>query len=351
MEELLRIANVQLGSFNRGDKIQATITKVSKREILADINAKSYGVIIGREFEDIQPLLSLVKEGKTYEAEVIIPEMESGDTLISLRKTLESTLWENLKSQKEKGEEVMVTVFRVVSGGVLVECFGTRGFIPLPQLDPDHQVSPEGLVDKRIPATIIEVDRDQNRLVLSEKEVTRKDELAAMRKALVTFEKGETVEGEVTAIERNVLKVAVTKRKVRVQGIVHISEVSWERTEDLAREFKAGDTIKAEVVDFDMQEAVLTLSMKRLKPDPWSDIEKKYPAETEISGTIVKVTGLGVFVELEKGVEGLLHVSKLPAEKEFKEGEKIAVVIDKLDKENRKISLSYVSVTKPIGYR
>src|SRR3989344_5968987 len=135
MEELLRTQGVQLGSLKRGTKITAKIISVGKREVLADIGAKSYGIIIGREFESIQPLLNMLKVGDSVPAEVIIPEMESGETLISLRRTLSGKLWEDLKDAKEKGTELTVMAIKSISGGMLVDCMGLRGFIPQQQLD------------------------------------------------------------------------------------------------------------------------------------------------------------------------------------------------------------------------
>lgn len=351
MDELLASSGIHLTSHKRGDKVKARILSVGKREVIADIGAKSFGIIIGREFENIEPLLDMIHVGDLVNAEIIIPEMESGETLISLRHTLGDKLWLDLKDARDRTTELLVTAVKYVSGGLLVDCMGLRGFIPQQQLDPASAEQPERLVGTHFNVRVLEVDQAQNRLVLSQKEVTQKGELAAKRKNIITFEKGEKVTGVVTQVEKYALMVTVTKRKLTVPGVVHISEVSWERIEDLSHLFKHGDQIEAAVTDMDMQEAVLVLSMKRLMPDPWTDIEKKYPAETELSGKVVKVTGLGVFVELEKGIEGLIHVSKLPAGKEFKEGDKIPVTVDKLDKDNRKISLAYVTLTKPIGYR
>lgn len=351
MEELLRTQGVQLGSLKRGTKITAKIISVGKREVLADIGAKSYGIIIGREFESIQPLLNMLKVGDSVPAEVIIPEMESGETLISLRRTLSGKLWEDLKDAKEKGTELTVMAIKSISGGMLVDCMGLRGFIPQQQLDTKNQDQPERLTNTRLKVKVLEVDQVQNRLVLSEREVTQKEELTAKRKSIITFEKGEKVSGIITAVEKYALLIDATKRKLTVPGSVHISEVSWERVEDLTTSFKVGETIEAEVIDLDMQEAQLVLSMKRLMPDPWADIEKKFPAETEVTGKVVKVTGIGVFVELKKGIEGLIHISKVPQGKEYTEGDKVSVTVDKLDRDSRKISLAVVTTTKPIGYR
>ena len=351
MEELLVQEHISFTPLKRGDKVKAKILKIGRKEVVADIGAKSYGVIVGREFELTEHMLSSLTVGDVVDAEVIIPEMDEGETLISVRRMLSRRVWDSLTSARDEKTELKVIGERVIGPGLLVAYQSLRGFIPSQQLDPSHQDNPDKLVGHSIPVVVLEVDQAQNRLVMSEKEVTRKEELEKARAALSTYTVGLKVKGTISAIEPYALLVAVKKVKQTAEGSVHISEVSWERVDDLHGRFKMGEAIEAQVMGHDMQEGVLILSMKQLMPDPWADVEKKYSKESTVSGTVVKVSNLGAFVELEKAVEGLIHISKIPAGKEFKEGEKVSVIVDKLDKDNRKISLAYVPVTKPIGYR
>ncbi|MBI4130718.1 S1 RNA-binding domain-containing protein [Candidatus Roizmanbacteria bacterium] len=353
MEDLLRDQKVTFTPMRRGTHVRATILKVDSNEILADINAKSYGVVAGREFDAVADLAGMLQEGMVVDAEVIIPEMESGETLISLRKTLVNSLWDDLVRAKETHRQIHVYAVKVISGGVLVEYKSLRGFIPQMQLDPSFQSNPDRLVNTSFAVQVLEVDQQQNRLVLSQKEVTQKEQLSSMRAALTNYEEGDTVSGTLHTIDNYSLGVTITKKdnKPEVPGIVHISEVRWERVDNLGELYKVGESVSAKIVRIDMSEGILQLSIKQLLPDPWEGIEKKYPAESQVSGTVVKISNLGAFVELQKGIEGLIHVSKIPAGKEFKEGEKIAVIIDSLDTQNRKMSLSFVPTSKPIGYR
>lgn len=353
MEDLLRDQKVTFTPMRRGTHVRATILKVDSNEILADINAKSYGVVAGREFDAVADLAGMLQEGMVVDAEVIIPEMESGETLISLRKTLVNSLWDDLVRAKETHRQIHVYAVKVISGGVLVEYKSLRGFIPQMQLDPSFQSNPDRLVNTSFAVQVLEVDQQQNRLVLSQKEVTQKEQLSSMRAALTNYKEGDTVSGTLHTIDNYSLGVTITKKdnKPEVPGIVHISEVRWERVDNLGELYKVGESVSAKIVRIDMSEGILQLSIKQLLPDPWEAIEKKYPAESQVSGTVVKISNLGAFVELQKGIEGLIHVSKIPAGKEFKEGEKIAVIIDSLDTQNRKMSLSFVPTSKPIGYR
>jgi len=351
MEDLFSKFSPKMVDLKRGDRIRAKIIRISKNEILSDIGAKSYGIIIGREFELIKDLLDNFKVGDIVEAEVIIPEMEGGETLISLRKNAVGRLWENLANFKNEGKEIAVLGVKAVSGGLLVDCFGLRGFIPQTQLDPDFIESPENLVEKEIAVKILEINQKQNRLVLSQKEVTQKEELYKRRKAITHYKAGLKVEAKIIGVDKYGLYAEVEKNGIKASGFVHISEISWERVDDLSTLFKEGEIIKAEIVSLDEQEGRLNLSIKQLLADPWLKIGEKYKEEKTVAGTVVKTSSLGVFVELEKGVEGLLHISKIPVGKEFKVGDKIPVTIEKMDISSRKISLSYVSSTKPIGYR
>lgn len=351
MADLLSLYSKKYDALKRGTKVKAKILRVGKHEILSDIGAKSYGIVIGREFDYIRELAHNFKVGDIVDAEVIIPEMEGGETLISLRKNAVGKLWDNLAEIKNKSEEITVTGVKAVSGGLLVDCFNLRGFIPQTQLDPQFTENPETLVNKQIPVKILEINQSQNRLVLSQKEVTQKEVLMAKRKSISTYKAGEEVKAVIINIDKYGLSVEVTKKSEKALGYVHISEVSWERVEDLSSLFKVGQTISAKIISLDSQEGRLNLSIKHLLEDPWKEVAQEFKPEKSLKGVVVKTNSLGAFVELKKGIEGLLHVSKIPVGKEFKVGDKIPVMIEKVDLKSRKISLSYVSSAKPIGYR
>lgn len=351
MEELLSSQTTKFVPFKRGDKVKAKILKIGKREVLCDIGGKSFGLVVGKEFDLIKDLLGNFKVGDVVDSEVIIPEMEGGETLVSLKKKAVGKLWNNLFEIKDQSREIKVEGLKAVSGGLLVDCFGLRGFIPQAQLDPDFSDSPDKLTGEKIPVKILEINQAQNRLVLSQKEVTQKEELEAKRKSVSYYKSGEKVKGKVVDMDKYSLYVEVEKEGEKAVGVIHISELSWERVDDISSLFSVGDEIAAEIINVDMQEGQINLSLKQLQKDPWEGIEKTYKPEKNVKGTVVKTSGIGVFVELEKGIEGLLHVSKIPPGKEFKVGEKIPVTIEKVDSKKRKISLSYVSSTKPIGYR
>lgn len=353
MDELMKLHEKEFVQFVRGTKVRAKIISISRREVVADIGAKSYGIIIGREFENISHLTSLLEIGKTYDAEVIIPEMEGGETLISLRRSLSDSLWTDLSTLQKEGTILRVTAERQMAGGLLVVYKTLRGFIPQQQLDPNTLKHMDEQIGKQMEVKILEIDQRQNRLVLSEREVTQANELAVVRKSLKEYNIEDTIEGEITGTDKYVVMVSVTASKKRpaVEGIIHISEVSWERVEKLSDVFNVGDTIKAKIIGINEADACLSLSVKQLSEDPWTGIDNRIKKDQQVKGKVVRSTNLGLFIELEKGVEGLLHVSKIPAGKTYEVGDKLTVLVDMIDTEKRKISLSVVETAKPIGYR
>jgi ribosomal protein S1 len=141
------------------------------------------------------------------------------------------------------------------------------------------------------------------------------------------------------------------KGKKNLEGLLHISEISWEKIDDPSKLYKAGDKIKVKVILADAQSGKLNFSLKQLQEDPWGEIEKKYAVDTKIKGEVTRMVPFGAFVSLDKGVEGLIHVSKIPAEKSLKAGDKVNCFVESVDKEGRKISLGLVLTEKPVGYK
>jgi len=215
-------------------------------------------------------------------------------------------------------------------------------------------------------AKVIEVDRVQNRLVLSEKAVSEAGEIEEKRKALVAVKIGGEYDATVVGVvpfgvfaeiiipkdkESRGKKKVTAEEPIRLEGLIHISELSWEKIDDVNKMVKVGDKIKVQVIGIDEENGKLALSVKRLSDDPWSIVEKKYKIESKHTGSVVKVAPYGVLVRLEKGIEGLIHASKIPGDKSFSEGEKVYVFVESVDLEKRRLSLGVVLTTKPVGYK
>lgn len=344
MEDLLKTTGYQLRGLKKGETVEGKVVALTPSEILIDIGYKSLGVISEREMEQAKSLN--LKSGDKIMVQVVSPESEAGQIILSIRRAGLEKKWEDLLLKKKENETVEVTGGEITRGGLLVDWQGLRGFIPSSQLDPGRGGPQTGLGQK-IKTVVLEVDRTNNRLIFSEKRRLAPQKLAEKKEALEKINLGEIYEGKVSGIVPFGIFVSVNG----IEGLVHISEIAWEKVGNPADYFKNGDKIKVLVIGKEDSTGKLNLSIKQLTPDPWQKLVKKYSLEQQIEGKVTKISSFGAFVELEKGLEGLIHVSKIPAGVEMKEGEKITCVVEGIDNQKRKISLSLVLKEKPVGYR
>jgi ribosomal protein S1 len=343
MEDLLTKVGLPL-SPRRGQEVSGVVVSASPTEVLVDIGGKSEGVIRGRELDFAKELGLKFEVGDTVIVRVAIAEDEAGSTLLSVRSVGTTKRWQSLEEKKEKQEEIEVKGLEVQRSGLLVEYGGIRGFIPATLLDPQFLGKAQDLVGKTIRAQVIEVDQAQNRVILSQKPLIPSEELV---KRLSKFKIGESY----PAIVSSVLPFGVLVDLAGVPGLIHLSEISWEKVTDPAFYFKVGDKIEVLVLGYEEGQGRLNLSTKQLGEDPWAKVSQKYNLEEEVKGKVVRVADFGVFVQLEKGVEGLLHISKIPPGVELKLGSPVDCLIESLEPEKRRISLSLVLREKPVGYR
>jgi len=328
----------------RGQEVSGLVVSASPTEILVDIGGKSEGVLRGRELDFAHQTGLKFEVGDTVIATVAIAEDEGGSTLLSVRSTGGARRWKSLEEKKERQEEVEVKAIEVQRMGLLVDLGGIRGFIPATLLDPHFLGKAEDLVGKTIRAQIIEVDQTQNRLILSQKPSIPPEEL---KKKISKFKIGEKYPATVSSV----LPFGVLVDLDDVLGLIHLSEISWEKVIDPGRYFKVGDKIEALVLGYEEGQGRLNLSTKQLGEDPWVKVTQKYNLDEEVKGKVVRVADFGVFIQLEKGVEGLLHISKIPPGVELKVGSEVDCLIESVEPEKRRISLSLVLKEKPVGYR
>jgi len=328
----------------RGQEVSGLVVSVSPSEVLVDIGGKSEGVLRGKELEFAHQMGLKFEVGDTIIATVAVAEDESGSTLLSVRSTGGVRRWKILEEKKEKQEEIEVKAIEVQRMGLLVDAGGIRGFIPATLLDSQFLGKAEELVGKTIRAQIVEVDQAQNRLILSQKPSISPKEL---KKKISKFKIGE----KYPAIVSNILPFGVLVDLDGVPGLIHLSEISWEKVTDPGRYFRVGDKIEVLVLGFEESQGRLNLSTKQLGEDPWQTVAKKYSLDEKVKGKVVRVTDFGVFVQLEKGIEGLLHISKIPPGVELKVGSEVDCLIESVEPEKRRISLSLVLKEKPVGYR
>ena len=360
MDELLKQTNYKFYGFRRGEVVEGIITERSKKTIWVDIGTKTEGLILDKVIKAAKDFVEQLKVGDKVTVVIYQPESDNGHPLLSFKKTLNDYLWVEFDEKLKNGEPIKVRGKEINRGGLVVETKGVAGFIPTSCFSATFIGNPASLINRDFEAKIIEVDKEKNRLILSEKAVSEQGLIKEQEEILKKIKIGETFEGEVTGVMPFGLFVKVKldqetkkakEKEIPIEGLVHISEISWEKVDDPSKFYKQKDKVKVKVLIVDKKSGKLNLSIKQLQEDPWLEIEKKYPLEAKVKGEITRLAPFGAFVNLGKGVEGLIHISKIPAEKSLKAGDKVNCFVESIDKAGRKMSLGLVLMEKPIGYK
>jgi small subunit ribosomal protein S1 len=341
MDELL--ATSELKQIKTGDVVEGVVTSVKKHEVWIDLGPNGVGVIFRREVGH-NPLIV----GQDISASVVDPELDEGYALLSMKRAAKDRGWGELQRLFDEQEIVDVNAYDANRGGLLIELEGIRGFLPVSQLAAEHypRVSDadkdeiltklNALVNKPLRVRILDVSRKDNKLIFSEKEAVRDD----MQSRLTKLKVGDVVEGIITGV----IDFGAFINVDGIEGLVHISEISWERVEDPRKYVKIGDRIKAKIIAIDKDR--LSLSIKQMSDDPWLSEVKKFKKGEAVEGKITRITPFGAFVQLSPAVEALVHVSEMSddesidPEKLFKLNEKKKFKLLEIDTENRKIALS-----------
>jgi small subunit ribosomal protein S1 len=341
MDELLKSSDLQ--KLKSGDVVEGVVSSVRKHEVWVDLGANGIGVIFRREVGH-----NTLNEGDSITASVVDPELDEGYALLSMKRAAKDRGWGELQRVFEEQEIIDVSPYDANRGGLLIELEGIRGFLPVSQLAAEHypRVSDadkdeiltklNSLANKPLRVRILDVSRKDNKLIFSEKEAIRDD----MQSRLSELKVGDVVEGVVTGI----IDYGVFVNVDGIEGLVHISEISWERVEDPRKYVKVGEAVKAKIIAIDKDR--LSLSIKQMSEDPWLEEVKKFKKGDSVEGKITRITPFGAFVQLSPAVEALVHVSEMSddegidPEKLFRLNEKKKFKVLEIDIENRKIALS-----------
>ena len=353
MADLLKRKEIRIPRIETGQKIMAKVVEITKKSVILDIGGKSEGLVIDDAFDEARDLIKTLAAGDEVWTKIIVPETSEGVTLLSLRQAAYEAFWNELTEAKNSSKEVTVLGKHANETGVSVEVDGVNGFIPISQLGKKAYSNPQELIGKRFPAKIIEIDRQKGRIVLSEKAVSEKDEVKLQEDALKALAGGEIVEGvimKLTTFGAFVeIPASVGKKEIKIEGLVYITELSWEKRINLEEVYKVGDKIKVKVLG--LRDGKLALSAKQAQKDPWEEVERKYKKDSKIEGKVARISDFGIFIEIEFGIEGLLHLTKIPPGRSFKVGEAVNCYIEEVDAKGRRISLGLVLTSKPIGYK
>ncbi|HSW88194.1 MAG TPA: S1 RNA-binding domain-containing protein [Candidatus Saccharimonadales bacterium] len=346
MAELLQKQKTAFVSLKKGEIITGKVKKISQSEILLDINAKTEAVVLEKERRLMKQLVHLLKVGDTVTASVLNPESDMGYTVVSLRRFLEDTLWGRLEKAQKTQEKIPVIVLENTKGGFLVETpDGSTGFLPNSHISIAHN---QQIVGKTIEVVIVELDRDNKKIVLSQKAVSGGEDF---KKAKAVLKTGDKITVTVLNIASFGVFVSVPlDAETSIDALIHISEVSWEKTEDLSKLFTERQKIEAVVIGFDNQAKRVDLSIKRLTADPFDEIMKAFPIDKKVTATVTEVTDQGVLLDLGTA-EGLIKKDKVPPGTTYTSGQSVTATVSQIDARKRKILLVPVLKEKPIGYR
>lgn len=331
----------------KGQELEAKIISVNKKAALFDIGAKAYAVLGDLELKEISNYLPFLKPGESVKVRIITPEAKEGFPVISLNRFFQKGKWEILQEKKEKEEEIEVLCGEYGKGGVFVDFMGIRGVIPKIQLTQEYMNEPEKLSGQKTKVKILEVDEEKNRLVVSQKAAAFNISNKDLKDKFDQIKENSVYKAHVLGVS----EFGIFCEVEGVEGLIHISEISWEKVSDASQYVQVGQTIDVLVVEKNENDLKLNLSIKRLSDDPWKNIEGTYPKDKEVEGDVVRKEKYGYFVRLAPGIEGLIHISKLSDESQIKVGQKVKVYIERINPKERRMSLVLPQTDKPIMYR
>ncbi|MDQ1306280.1 MAG: small subunit ribosomal protein [Actinomycetota bacterium] len=329
--------------FNDGDIVDGIIVKVDRDEVLLDIGYKTEGVIPSRELSikhDVDPT-QVVAVGDLVEALVLQKEDKDGRLILSKKRAQYERAWGDIEAKKEADEMVTGTVIEVVKGGLIVD-IGLRGFLPASLVEMRRVRDLQPYVGKELDAKIIELDKNRNNVVLSRRAWLEQTQSETRHNFLNTLQKGQVREGVVSSI----VNFGAFVDLGGVDGLVHVSELSWKHIDHPGEVVEVGDKVTVEVLDVDMDRERVSLSLKATQEDPWQHFARTNGIGQVVPGKVTKLVPFGAFVRVDEGIEGLVHISEL-AERHVEIPEQVVQVNDDIfvkvidiDLERRRISLS-----------
>jgi small subunit ribosomal protein S1 len=320
-----------------GDIIEGKIIGLKKGSMYVDLGPVGAGIIYGKEFNEAKDVLKNLKQGDSLFVKAVDFENEEGYLELSVNQAGQELNWEKLKQLKDSSELVAVKISGANKGGLLAEAYGVSGFLPVSQLSPQNYPRVEGgdvskilkelqkFVGTDIEVKIFDLEPREGKLIFSEKA----KETEKTKEILKKYSVGDIVEGEITGLVDfgAFIKFPVgAKPEESLEGLIHISELDWAIVEDPAEIVKVGDNVKAKVIE--IKDDRVSLSLKALKKDPWSDVEKKYKKEDTVKGKVTKFNPFGAFVEITPKIQGLCHISEFGTKTKMEEILKIENVYE-----------------------
>jgi small subunit ribosomal protein S1 len=342
-------------SFEEGDVVKGKVVRIDKDEVLVDIGYKSEGVIPSHELsirKSVNPA-DEVEQGEEVDALVLTKEDADGRLILSKKRARFEKAWRRIEAAAESGEPVEGNVIEVVKGGLILD-LGVRGFLPASLVDIRRVHNLDEFMGQTLECKVIELNRSRNNVVLSRRAVLEEERKEVREQILGRLEPGQVVEGKIS----NIVDFGAFVDLDGIDGLIHISELSWSHVNHPSEVVAIGDTVRIKVLDIDRDRQRISLGLKQTQEDPWQRVISAHRPGDVLGGTVTKVVAFGAFVEILPGVEGLVHISELadhhvesPSEV-VEPGATLDVKILEIDEERRRLSLSIKQVEEqkmPMG--
>ncbi len=332
-----------LVSFDEGDVVTGKVVRIDKDEVLVDIGYKSEGVIPQGELSirrSVDPAEE-VQLGEEVDALVLTKEDQDGRLILSKKRARFERAWRRIEAAAESGEPVEGNVIEVVKGGLIID-LGVRGFLPASLVDIRRVQNLDEYLGQKIETKVIELNRSRNNVVLSRRAVLEEERKEARQQILDRLQRGMVVEGTIS----NIVDFGAFVDLDGIDGLIHISELSWGHVNHPSEVLSIGDTVRVKVLDIDRERQRISLGLKQTQEDPWERVVNTYNVGDVLEGKVTKVVSFGAFVEIMEGVEGLVHISELAQHhvenpREIVDpGDEVKVKILEIDDERRRLSLS-----------
>ena len=342
-EEILAAVDQTIKYFDDGDIVEGTVVKVDRDEVLLDIGYKTEGVILARELSikhDVDPD-EIVSVGDEIEALVLQKEDKEGRLLLSKKRAQYERAWGTIERVKEEDGVVTGTVIEVVKGGLILD-IGLRGFLPASLVEMRRVRDLQPYVGRELEAKIIELDKNRNNVVLSRRAYLEQTQSEVRTNFLQTLQKGQVRSGVVSSI----VNFGAFVDLGGVDGLVHVSELSWKHIDHPSEVVEVGQEVTVEVLEVDFDRERVSLSLKATQEDPWQAFARTHAIGQVVPGKVTKLVPFGAFVRVEDGIEGLVHISELAQrhvevpEQVAKVGDEVFVKVIDIDLDRRRISLS-----------
>jgi small subunit ribosomal protein S1 len=337
--------------FEEGDVVTGRVVRIDKDEVLVDIGYKSEGVIPSNELsirKSVDPSEE-VEMGEEVDALVLTKEDQDGRLILSKKRARFERAWRKIEAAAESGEPVNGAVIEVVKGGLIVD-LGVRGFLPASLVDIRRVPNLDEYLGQTIQSKVIELNRSRNNVVLSRRAVLEEERKEQRQAILERLQPGLVIEGQIS----NIVDFGAFVDLDGIDGLIHISELSWSHVNHPSEVLNIGDTVQVKVLDIDRDRQRISLGLKQTQEDPWQRVVDTYNVGDELEGTVTKVVAFGAFVEILQGVEGLVHISELAQQhvenprEIVQPGDDVRVKILEIDSERRRLSLSIKRVEDQI---